>query len=94
MPTSRCQSFNEHSPHLPSGYSETQFVTRLKTRMQQFVQFLQQLLIECGEPKVWQKFDRQGNSLGWRIFDPETGRTIAFGSELEVRLWLEQRFYR
>lgn len=44
------------------------------------------------EPKVTQQFDRQGRSLGWRVFDPETGYTISFGSELEVRLWLEHRY--
>ncbi|UBF27742.1 hypothetical protein K9N68_07460 [Kovacikia minuta CCNUW1] len=46
------------------------------------------------EPKVWQNIDRQGNTTSWQVFDPETGQSIRFGSEMEVRLWLEQRYYR
>lgn len=94
MHTPRCQSLNGSSPGCPSYPLKTTLLTRLKIAAQKWVQFLQKLLSTDLEPKVWQKFDRQGNSSGWRVFDPETGRTIAFGSELEVRLWLEQRFYR
>jgi hypothetical protein len=46
------------------------------------------------EPKVRHKVDRQGRIVSWQVFDPESGRIISFGSELEVRLWLEQRYYR
>jgi len=46
------------------------------------------------EPRVWQKHDRQGNPLYWCVYDPELGRSMSFGSEMEVRLWLEHRFYR
>jgi hypothetical protein len=46
------------------------------------------------EPKVWHKCDRQGRIVAWYVYDPEMGRSTSFGSELEVRLWLEQRYYR
>jgi hypothetical protein len=46
----------------------------------------------CHEPKIRQRFDRQGRSSGWQVFDPHTGRTSFLGSELEVRQWLEERY--
>lgn len=44
------------------------------------------------EPRITEKFDRQGLRMGWQVFDPETGRTAFLGSELEVRQWLEERY--
>ncbi len=48
----------------------------------------------ASDPKVSTKVDRQGNVVYWQVFDPATGRTITFGSEVEVRSWLEYRYYR
>jgi hypothetical protein len=48
-------------------------------------------LMRCGvEPKVWRRHDRYGN-LYYRVYDPLTGISAVFGSELEVLWWLEQR---
>lgn len=92
-PTPQCQSFSNHISHCsPIDYKPNRS-RWLQEQVHQFKQLLQRLVVDRHEPKVWQKFDHQHNSLGWRVFDPETGRTIAFGSDLEVRLWLEQRFY-
>lgn len=42
------------------------------------------------EPYVRQNCDRFGN-LYWRIYDRRTNKSYTFGSELEVKAWLEQR---
>jgi uncharacterized protein YaeQ len=45
------------------------------------------------EPQVWQKCDRSGETF-WHVYDPDTRQFARFNSELEVRFWLEQRYYR
>ncbi len=45
------------------------------------------------EIRVWQKSDRQGNSY-WLVFDPVTGHYSSFADEREVRIWIEERYYR
>ncbi len=44
------------------------------------------------EPKITHKFDRNKQRFAWRVFDPETGKTLSLNSELEVRQWLEERY--
>ncbi|HIK55559.1 MAG TPA: hypothetical protein IGS37_10410 [Synechococcales cyanobacterium M55_K2018_004] len=44
------------------------------------------------EPRVWQTCDRQGHTI-WHLYDPATQGKTQFGSEAEVRAWLEQRYY-
>ncbi|PSB30028.1 hypothetical protein [Stenomitos frigidus] len=45
------------------------------------------------EPKVWQSVDRSGN-LRWNVYHPGTRESAVLDSEQEVRIWLEQSFYR
>lgn len=45
------------------------------------------------EIKVWQLQDRSGNTY-WRVYDPNTNRSATFGSEEEVRIWIEELFYQ
>lgn len=44
------------------------------------------------EPRVWQVSDRHKRQKAWQVYDPTNGGVTCFGSELEVRLWLEQRY--
>lgn len=44
------------------------------------------------EPQVKQWRDRSGE-IFWRVYDPITGESARFNSELEVRFWLERRYY-
>ena len=44
------------------------------------------------EPEVKKKCDRQGNCY-WQIYDPISGSHYSFGSEQEVRSWLDTRYY-
>jgi hypothetical protein len=45
------------------------------------------------ELKVSERRDRQGN-LYYQVYDPLTRRFTNFGSEAEIRYWLEQRYSR
>ncbi len=45
------------------------------------------------ELKAWQKTDRRGNTY-WNVYNPVTDKTAQFASEAEVRIWLEQQYYR
>lgn len=47
----------------------------------------------AGEPKVYHRRDRQGHSY-LEVYDPVTKQTHAFDTAHEVRVWLEQRYYR
>ena len=44
------------------------------------------------EIKVWQKSNRKGN-IYWLVFDAATGYYGSFANEIEVRIWLEKRYY-
>ncbi len=45
------------------------------------------------ELQVWQKTDRYGNTY-WQAQDPKTGNSTILGSEAEMRIWIEQRYYQ
>ncbi|MDX2098820.1 MAG: hypothetical protein SFW36_13675 [Leptolyngbyaceae cyanobacterium bins.59] len=36
----------------------------------------------------------RGVNKGWHGYDPETGEYVAYGTEMEMRTWLEQRYRR
>lgn len=56
-------------------------------------QWLSNTLISSSEPRVWQTRDRAGQAT-WHVYDPTTGHHEDFGSETEVRIWLERRYYQ
>ena len=66
---------------------------KLTTFANNQLQFLWRYFSQRLEPKIWQKRDRYGNSY-WVVYDPTTGHSSCFSSEQEVRVWLEQRYYR
>ena len=55
-------------------------------------QYFFSAIATCDDLKVWQKCDRFGNSY-WQVYNPKTRHFTCFGSESEVRSWLEQQFY-
>jgi hypothetical protein len=50
-------------------------------------------LANLGDVQVRQRVDRFGNSY-WQAYNPLTGRSLCSGSELEIRMWIEQQLYQ
>lgn len=44
------------------------------------------------EPQIKYKRDRYGN-LYWQVYDVTTNQSYAFGSEQDVRAWIEERHH-
>lgn len=83
-----------------NAHSNSNLISRLaaspKFNLSSVVSWLQNLcnnyvyhLANSEEPQVWQKRDRHGE-IGWRAYDPVSGRSLVCSSEKEVRIWLEQ----
>jgi hypothetical protein len=63
------------------------------SRWQRLLQTLVESLAGNGEPKIYHRRDRQGNSY-LEVYDPRSGQTQSFSTTQEVRVWLEQRYSR
>ncbi len=50
-------------------------------------------MMNLGEVQVRHRTDRAGNSY-WQAYNPLTGRSLCSGSELEIRLWIEQQLHQ
>ncbi|KAF3889990.1 MULTISPECIES: hypothetical protein [Nostocales] len=68
----------------------TKILPAIQKTWQQFVTFL----MRASELQVWQELDRKGQVFSWHAYDPITGRSACFGSEEEMRLWIEQCYYK
>lgn len=62
--------------------------TQLKSAWQQLIHYL----TTTNELQVWQSCDRHGKTW-WNAYDPTTGRSTKLGSEAEMRVWIERRYY-
>lgn len=54
---------------------------------------LYKFLTPRSEPQITQKVEPNGNEY-YQVYDPVTGASRTFGSELETRVWLDRRFYQ
>jgi hypothetical protein len=63
-----------------------------KQAIQNLFQAIASSIASGNEIKVWQKTDGHGNAY-WCAYDPKTGQTASFGSEIEVMAWIESRYY-
>jgi hypothetical protein len=54
---------------------------------------LYKFLTPNSEPKIIQKIEPNGNEY-YQVYDPITGDSKTFSSELETRIWLDRRFYQ
>lgn len=54
--------------------------------------FVQSLSFQKHEPEIKQKRDRFGNYY-WQVYDYNTNKFYEFGSEQDVRVWIENRHY-
>ena len=50
------------------------------------------LIAQKNEPRIEQKRDRYGN-LYWQVYDFTTNKSYAFGSDGDVRAWIENRYH-
>lgn len=50
-------------------------------------------IVSSSKLQVWQASDRHGN-VYWQAYDPASNRSICFGSEAEMRMWIEQYYYK
>ncbi len=50
------------------------------------------LVTQKNEPQIEQRRDRYGN-LYWRVQDFATNKTYEFGSDRDVRVWIENRYH-
>lgn len=66
---------------------------KLAFHLQQIGQLVINSLFTDLEFKVRKRKDRQGN-VWWYVYDPKTGHTGCLASEQEVRMWIEESFYR
>jgi len=76
--------------------AQTKFFVAKPSDYAKIIRFLQNLfasLLRGNELQVKQRRDRQGN-IWWQAFDPNTDESASFGSEAEMRSWIEQRYYR
>jgi hypothetical protein len=67
--------------------------TNAYTKLTAFLHALAASLLRGNELQVEQRRDRRGNTW-WQAFDPTTNESVSFGSEAEMRAWIEQRYYR
>ena len=64
-------------------------VPLLKKVWQDFFKFI----VTSSELQVWQTSNSHGHS-SWRAYDPTTGSSACFGSEEDMRAWIEQLYYK
>lgn len=48
-------------------------------------------LVRPAEPYIWQTRDAAGE-IWWSAHDPETGQSVQYISEDQMRAWVEQRY--
>ena len=65
----------------------------LLSRLKVIWQWMVQVFVGSNELRTWQTYDRYGNNW-WHAYDPVTGRYTSVDSEAELRVWIEQHYYR
>ncbi|MBW4555667.1 MAG: hypothetical protein KME59_06975 [Trichormus sp. ATA11-4-KO1] len=65
---------------------------QLESKFQRVWQSLVTALSTSNELQVWQKSDRFGH-IFWQAYNPATGCSACFGSEEEIRVWIEMQYY-
>ncbi|MEH2413594.1 hypothetical protein [Nostoc sp.] len=66
------------------------FLLNVRKYWQYFVTWM----ISGSDLQVWPESDRCGNISCWHAYDPITGRSACFGSEEEMRIWIDKCYYR
>lgn len=77
-------SFQKQKPIIKSNFF---------SKLNNIWQYLIAIFTKQNELQVRQKSDRFGNTW-WNAYDPATGESVSFGSDTEMLIWIEQRYYR
>lgn len=64
----------------------------LRSPLQRIGQWFVQVTSRRLELRVWQT--RSRDRWYWRAYDPLSGQAACFGTEAEMRLWIEQQYSR
>jgi hypothetical protein len=67
--------------------------TLTQRRIIRWSQALVKSFLGSREPQITRKVDLDGHGY-YVVFDPVDQRRYTFGSEQEVRIWLDQRYYQ
>ncbi|HEY9779635.1 MAG TPA: hypothetical protein V6D09_05810 [Leptolyngbyaceae cyanobacterium] len=71
--------------------SQIQLIVR--ARLNYLWQALTAAIVRKPEVQIWQTGNRAGKTW-WNVYNPNTGELAKLGSEQEVRIWLEQSYYK
>ncbi|MBH8551494.1 hypothetical protein I8751_03695 [Nostocaceae cyanobacterium CENA357] len=64
----------------------------LKLKLQKAWHSLVTAITTSSQLQVWQTHLANGD-CSWHAYDPMTGRSACFGSETEMRVWIETQYY-
>lgn len=65
----------------------------IKTIVKATLLHLFQVFKSSDRIQVWQKKDRYGHTY-WQAYNLTTDRKISLASEAEIRIWIEQQYYK
>jgi hypothetical protein len=66
---------------------------QLKDKVGKVSRVIATQVTHVSDPTVSERRDRLGN-VYYQVYDPHTRKSTVFGSETEIRYWLEQRYAR
>lgn len=89
-PTSLSGSRSNIVPFQPAVRASSRNVPQA-SRWTRFWEALCNLLLPSSQPVITEKRGSDGSY--YQVYDPTTQTSKTFGSELETRIWLDQRFY-
>ena len=93
MKHSEISLFRERLEVIFSQSEQKQVNSKLLSAVNRIWQHSLTILTKGNELQVWQTSDRFGNTW-WNAHDPATGRSTSLASEAEMRVWIEEHYYR
>lgn len=80
------------------GFTHNSLVVRqIKSLILSKVQIVLQIFVRFfasgNELQVWTKKDRHGH-ISWHAYDSISGQRVSRDTEIEMREWIEQRYYK
>lgn len=66
---------------------------RMVSALKSVWEALLRAIMNRSELQVWQTSDKEG-CPHWNAYDPVSDRSISLSTEAEMRMWIEQNYYR